>query len=198
METLKFLLDTFITLADRIINLEKTQIQNKQQAFKEIVEPLFLELQPVVDNYISLFRNAKKSVIESSPDNLWGAVSEVRQAREAMILSRIKVREMANRVQEAYKDKRITEFAQKVDGFFYRTVCEREVRTTSSYAKELVDLCEYVMKRDMDKSELIKFIEDALKNLEISWVAIAQSYASVRIYCLSSPTLTKKTGSRNF
>ena len=56
-----------------------------------------------------------------------------------------------------------------------------------------MDLFEYVLKHDMDKSELIKFIDDALKSMETSWVAIAQSYAMVRIYCLSSPQLIKKS-----
>jgi hypothetical protein len=194
METLSLFLSSFTALADRIINLEKAQLQNKQQVFKEVVEPLFVELQPVVDNYVSLFRKAKKSVVESSSENLWDAVSEIREARESMILNRIKVREMASIIQETYKDKKITDFAQKVDGFFYRTICERKLGVKGkSYAKELVDLCDYVIKRDMDKGELIKFIDDALRSMEESWVAIAQTYASVRIYCLSSSTLTKNT-----
>ena len=192
MEPLSLFLNTFTALADRIINLEKTKLQNKQQVFKEVVEPLFIELQPIVDNYVALFRKAKKSVIESSAENLWDAVSEIRESRESMIFSRIKVREIAVVIQENYKDKKITDFAQKVDGFFYRTILEKKQEGKSkSYAKELVDLCDYVIKRDMDKGELIKFIDDALRSMEESWVAIAQAYASVRIYCLSSPTLTK-------
>lgn len=192
MEPLSFILDTFIGVMERIINLEKAKIQNKQQVFKEIIEPLFIELQPVIDNYITLFKQAKQSVSENKQSDIWEAVQEIRESRDAMILSRVKVREMANRIQEAYNDKKITDFAQKVDGFFYRTILEKQKRS-KSMASELVDLFEYVLKHDMDKTELIKFIDDALKNMETSWVAIAQSYAMVRIYCLSSPQLINKS-----
>ena len=192
MEPISFILDTFIGVMERIINLEKTKIQNKQQVFKEIIEPLFIELQPVVDNYVTLFKKAKQSVSENKQSNIWEAVQEIRESRDAMILSRVKVREMANRIQEAYNDKKVTDFAQKVDSFFYRTILEKQ-KSSKSRASELVDLFEYVLKHDMDKSELIKFIDDALKSMETSWVAIAQSYAMVRIYCLSSPQLIKKS-----
>ena len=122
MEPISFILDTFIGVMERIINLEKTKIQNKQQVFKEIIEPLFIELQPVVDNYVTLFKKAKQSVSENKQSNIWEAVQEIRESRDAMILSRVKVREMANRIQEAYNDKKVTDFAKKDDRFFYRTI----------------------------------------------------------------------------
>src|SRR5258706_7018227 len=190
MEPISLVFESFINLADGIINLEKTKLQNKQQAFKEIIEPLFIELQTVVDNYVNLFKKAKQSIAESSQKDLSVAVREIREARESMILNRIKVRELANRIQEVYNDKKIIDFALKVQEFFYRTIVQKQ--TKMSYAKELVDLFEYVAKNDMDKSDLIEFMNDALKNMENSWVAIAQSYALVRIYCLSSPQLTHK------
>ena len=65
MEPITSLLDAFIKLADRIINLEKTKLQGKKDLFNEIVKPVFEDLEPVALNYMIFFRNARQTVIKS-------------------------------------------------------------------------------------------------------------------------------------
>jgi hypothetical protein len=186
MEILPFFIQTFLTLAERIKSLKEGSIQNRRQAFEQIIEPLFIEVRPVVDNYFELFQKAKQMAKESRQEDLGSQVEEIRKARETMIRTRVTIREMVNQIQKIYKDKKIIDFAWKLDSFFYRTVCERKVRG-KSYALELVDLFDYATKNDLEKAELISFIDLALKNMENSWITIAQSYAALRIYCLSQP-----------
>jgi len=190
MDILPLFVQTLTTLSDRIKNIKDSHIQNRQQAFEKIIQPLFFELKPVVDNYFILFREAKHLAAKSSVDDLGVSVQKIRDSRDALLRIRIEVREMANSMSQIYNDKKIIEFARKVDGFFYRTVCERKIRG-KSYALELVDFFDYVHKKDIEKSVLISFIDSALANMETSWVAIAQSYATLSIYCLSQPKEVK-------
>ena len=177
-------LDTFLKLVDRVIALVKERQQTKAQVFEEIVEPLFVELQPVVDDYFKLFRHAKDAVENSQKSNLSSAVIGIKNAREAMLLNRIKVREMAATIGEHDIDKRVKDFADKVESFFYRTITEKS-KDKRSYATELIDICDYVLREDMNKADLIQFISTALRKMEETWVAIAQSYASARVHCLN-------------
>jgi hypothetical protein len=186
MDTLPFFVQTLITLVDRIKGIKEAHVENRQQAFEKIIEPLFVEIQPVVDNYFVLFREAKDLIRASSEIEMDVAIKKIRDSRESMLRTRIEVREMAKQMQSIYNDKKIIDFARKIDSFFYKTICDRKIRG-KSYALELVDLFEYVNKKEVEKAELIAFIDLALKNMEIAWVAIAQSYATLRIYCLSNP-----------
>jgi len=56
----------------------------------------------------------------------------------------------------------------------------------TSHAARLIELLDYVVEGRLDKGELLAYIDRTLKNLENSFVAIAQSYASLRIRCLKS------------
>ena len=182
--------EAFAVFLDKIADLVRARQQDKQQFFKEIVEPLFVELGPVVDNYFILFRNAKESVSASSPTKLGQAVRGIRTARDVMIMNRIRVREMAKVIQESYRDKNIQNFAAKVESFFYPAVVDKSTGK-KSHAAELVDLCDYVLKENMKKDELLKYIDDTLQNMESSWVEISRLYGALRIHCLTSPTFSK-------
>lgn len=186
METLSIFTQTFITLVEQIKKLKDGKIKDRKEAFEQIVDPIFRDVQPVIDNYFQIFQKAKRLSTLSTKKDLAFAVEEIRISRETMLVTRSVVREMAYQMHQIYNDKKIIDFSRKIDSFFYRTISERSVRG-KSYAYELVDLFDEVLKGELDKAQLIAFIDGALKNMEYSWVSIAQSYASLRIYCLSKP-----------
>ena len=197
-------IDIFLTVIDKFINLLKKRAQNKQQLFKEFIEPLFNELQPIVDDYFILFRKSRDLVRKShnNEQDLKKAVEEIRIARECLLSARIKVIALSTTAEKEIKDKKVVDFCQKIAGFFFGTqVYEGQKKT--SHAGHLVELLDYVVegksaisanilegKLDkeelkLDKEGLLTYINSTLKNLENSFVAIAQSYASLRIRCLS-------------
>lgn len=181
------MIDTFfLKLVEKIIELAKLEKLNREQFFKQIIEPLFNELQPVVDDYFTVFLRARELVNTESDDEFQEAVTEIRKARESLLTHRIKVREMAEAIKTHYKDKRINVFTENIHRFFYSTQVRSSTGKSSSKGAELVELCEYVMKENISKRPLVGYINSTLKRLEESWVAIAQSYGSIRVYCLST------------
>jgi hypothetical protein len=192
MEPITSLLDAFIKLADRIINLEKTKREDKQQAFKEIVEPLFVQLQPVAENYIAIFRKAKQNLIENSDNDLSKILDEIRGLREEMQLTRSTVTTMAMQIHKMYKDSDISEFAGRIMEFFDVSITgESSFRAT--YSMGLVRRIEIVMAHRGEKKILNDYINYTLDILEEHWDRIGKSYARVKINSLTSPRLIKKS-----
>ncbi len=190
MEPISFFLDSFIQLAQRIINLEKTKREDKQQVFKEIIEPLFVQLQPVAENYLLMFRKARQSVINNPDSDLSKALDEIRESRDQMQLARSIVQKMATQISSRYRDKEINEFANNVLGFFDVSLDGQAGEGTIS--KQLERIVERVLTKRADRMDLHIFIFTSLEKMEEYWGGIGQSYADAKIYCLSAPQLLKK------
>lgn len=172
-------IEAFLRVIDKFINLLKRADRDKQQLFKEFVEPLFVELQPVVDDYFTLFLRSRELVRNEQKQNLKKAVEE----------TRIKIIALATTAEKEINDKKITDFCQKVVRFFFSTQSFEGGKLyieATSHAARLIELLDYVVEGRLDKGELLAYIDRTLKNLENSFVAIAQSYASLRIRCLKS------------
>lgn len=182
-------IEAFLRVIDKFINLLKRADRDKQQLFKEFVEPLFVELQPVVDDYFTLFLRSRELVRNEQKQNLKKAVEEIVRARDHLLRTRIKIIALATTAEKEINDKKITDFCQKVVRFFFSTQSFEGGKLyieATSHAARLIELLDYVVEGRLDKGELLAYIDRTLKNLENSFVAIAQSYASLRIRCLKS------------
>jgi hypothetical protein len=112
-------LTLFLSLIDRLIKLVELRQTDKKQLFNDVVEPLFTQLQPVVDDYFSLFRRARLSAEKSrNNDDLQQAVEEIRTQRENLVHARLAVVQFAETLQSQVHDKRVAQFAHKVERFF--------------------------------------------------------------------------------
>lgn len=180
------LVDTFLKLIEKVIDLVKLEKLTKEQFFEKIITPLFNELQLVVDDYFKLFFKARDLVNSNSEKDFKYSVEEIKKAREHLLIHRIKVREMAESLQVYYNDKRLNGFANNIQKFFFSTNVDSEEQMKSSKALKLVELCSYIMQEDISREHLKSYINSTLKNLETCWISIAQSYASIRVYYLSS------------
>jgi hypothetical protein len=174
------MLTLFLNLIDKIIALVKLRQSDRQQLFKEVVEPLFVQVQPVVDDYFAIFRSAQVSVTKAkSRAALAKAVVEIRDNREKMLHVRRQVRELAIQIREHVKDKHVVAFSNKVAHFFYSS--EYVTGNSGSGPSRLVELCDYVMLNDLDKDLILHYVLNTLRQCEERWVAIAATYASIRI-----------------
>lgn len=199
IEPLSFFLDTFIKLADTIINLEKAKLQDKQTIFNEVVKPLFEELEPVVLNYMDFFRKAKETVINTDQKDLAGIVQGLKKERDEMVMARVKVRALAAEISENIEDEQIVLFAQSVSIFFSEVTFITHVREVvtfrqfpSSNLSRLVDLLNITVSHNIPKERIIVYIDTILLKAENSWSQIVKSYQTLKIYSVSSPKLVKK------
>lgn len=179
-----YMLALFLGLVDRLLKLVELQHMNRRQIFEEVAEPLFTELQPVVDDYFSLFRRARMAALKSRRgDDLRQVVVEIHAQWEEMVEARIAVARFADAVQTQVHDKRVNRFARKVDQFFISATARR-TRERAGPAS-LVELLAHVAFGLLDRNTVRDYIDETLIDLESAWVAIGQSYAGLRLYCLT-------------
>jgi len=211
MEPVSLLLDTFVTLADRILNLQKTRFQDKKNFFDEIIQPLFEELEPVVSNYIDIFRKAKKATYLSSLQQLRDAIEHLEEGREVMLMTRIKVLQMAYQIMYFSNDEEVRYFVHRINSFFYESAALSRHSRTLNFLEDLKliersweNQNERELKwiqagtnkarklRQEEEQEIAMFIDYTLVQLESSWSDIARSYGRLKILSISSPNFFRK------
>lgn len=189
--------EAFISIVDRIISLVKAKKRRKRELFLEVVEPLFTELQPVVDNYFEFFRKSRSLIKKTGKAQLPEVIEQLVDFREELLVARIKVTEMASVVQEKVPHLPVVVFVNHISAFFYPDRIRHEfavpglppVRRTdqhskSTHRKQLIDFLRYVDQVQLPKRVLSTYIDHALERMESDWADIAQEYAHLRIQCL--------------
>jgi hypothetical protein len=214
MEPILFFLDTFIKLADRIINLEKTNFQDQRVVFEEIIKPLFTELEPIAQNYMFFFRKARQLIVDKNKpshgqgveifggrlltsneqNELQEMARYMKKERDAMIVVRVKVTEMARQIKECSNSAEMAEFANAVDAFFFNSpgnLPEFKLPRDSK-ATEFLERLNQSILSEYDDQDLIKYIDRVLHKLENSWGEIVRSYEKLKINLVSPPKLIRK------
>jgi hypothetical protein len=180
-------LGLFKVVTEQVSELVKSRKTDSQQLFSDIVEPLFAQLQPVADNYFELFRHARTLFDQGrSKTSLAKAASEIRRDREKMLQVRRQVTEMAEQIEQEIKEDRVVDFAFAVQRFFTSIAPPDEPPAPTkappaSAAATLVNLTDPLSNVRATKKDVIEYIDSTLAKLEDDWVAIASSYARVRL-----------------
>lgn len=218
MEPISFLIDTFIQLADRIINLEKTKFQDRRIVFDEIVKPLFTELEPIAKNYILFFQRARQLILDKNKklqdlDNemhgenllsfdeqakLQEMAQYIKKERDAMFIARVKVSEMAGQIKEHIKNPDIVEYANSIYTFFFNSPSNHPELwlPQDSKATKFIERLNESLKNNYDEEDLVEYIDRVLLEMENSWGEIVRSYERLKIYSIASPRLVQKNMSK--
>lgn len=222
MEPISLLLDTFISLCEKIINLQKTKRENKQQVFKEIIEPLYVQLQPIAEDYKVIFRRARQLVIETpdnadlypdlyseDPDLLESLIDPdrlyaLRQERAKKYWKAFdEIREMREKNELARIS--VLTMAEQVMAMFNDKDIHRfalylcgffhnslNIKQRSTISTEFLVACQEALDEGLDKNFLIMYIDEVLDSIGKNWSRIGQSYSELKINSLSAPNLIKK------
>ena len=175
-------LGPFLKLVEEITKHLGRRSENRRRMLKEIAEPLFHQMEPLVDDYLALFRVSLQQVEASTMHELPNAVAAIREHREKLWRARVEVVGMADAMQAEVKDKKVADFGQAVATFFYSS--RHETRRRMSKGGVLVELCDYVLSDTMEKSDLIEHIHRTQREIEASWTRIAYSYGALRGRCI--------------
>jgi hypothetical protein len=184
------MLDLFLKALDEIVKwvtkFDDNRSADRRALFLDVVEPVFQQVQPVIDDYYLMFYEARNSLEKAKTKEAIGdAVAEIRNRREKMLQARIAVRSFSEEIEKHVKDKHVVAFAGRVSRFFYSTEVDR-VRKMSA-AETFVELCEYVLREDLEKGMLFSYIQETLRHLVEGSASIASTYSAVRLHCLCPP-----------
>jgi hypothetical protein len=179
------LLLSLVPVLEKLITVVQLRESDRRLLFKEVAEPLFVQLQPAVDDLFAMFRGAKSLLeqAQSTQEDLAAAVTVIRENREKMLHLRRAIAQLAAEIEANVKDKRVVEFASKVQYLFYST--RHRAFGSKSLPGKLTEFCDYVFEERLDRGLIHDYLDTTLRQLEDNWVAIAQSYATLRIHCMT-------------
>jgi hypothetical protein len=185
------LIDTFMKLIEELVKIAEHRRNDRRQLFSEIVEPMYQQLLPVIDEYYALFFEAK-AMLEKARTGpaLEKAVHAIRDRREATLHARVTIRGLIEEMERGIKDDHVKHFANQVSKFFYSTEVARVRKMSVMHS--FVELCDYVQKSDLDKRLLMDYVSEALKHMVENSAAIASTYSAVRLHCLCPPKFLSK------
>lgn len=188
-------IDLFVKLIEGLTKVMEHLRNDRRQLFSEIVDPMYQQLQPVIDDYYSSFYEARDSVkAAKTPEALAAAIESIRERRERTLLARLTIRGLIEEMQSRIKDDHVRHFARQVLRFFYCT--EISLGHRSSVMNSFVELCDYVQKNDLDKALLVEYVGEALQSMVDASSAIASTYSAVRLHCLCPPRFLVKVDKR--
>ncbi len=178
-------IDLFLKLMEKIISFLKERKHNKKQLFDNFVDPLFQDLDGLIEDYFLLFRKAHKLLNEPSINDTLGPLAEIQKHREQLWHVRRRCETFAEAVTAEIDDERYIKFASQIVRLFQAPdYANRDGRTMSKSSAVVGFL------QSMDRGKISKHeAQDKLKHIELevqdSWVAICTSYANLKIYALS-------------
>jgi len=177
----------FLQALDTIRELIGARRVQREAVFREVVEPLFRQLEPVVDDYFGIFRETRDALLSGDPDRVDRLLADVRALRDKMATERMAVRETARVLQEQASDEGVVEFADALRRFFYWTSFARLDPVSSGYRSASTDLLHLLETRGTQYSDgqVLLEVNRAITNLEDAWESIARSYARLRLRFLA-------------
>jgi len=178
------LLTAFIEILEFAIRGLKEKDTNEKIFFREIIEPVFRELEAVAEDYRMLFSKAQQALQQMPKDNTVHVLKELKENREEMLQARVKVRSMAAAIRMRVRKKAAVAFAEAVSGFFQCT--NLDLATSRSVGERLVDLLELLDEESVSRADLIMFVEKVNSNLVTSWHQISDTYALLKLECIGS------------
>ncbi len=139
----------YLELIDRIVRLIKSGDERNKNIFNDIVNPLFHDLQPIVDDMLKMFHQATKLLQFST--ELSKCIEILQSHRSGMLLARTNIREMTKVLQDKFSLAVLNEFLNSVELIFKCTNRAEIVTHQGSNMQVLYDLFTYIDSGDLEQ-----------------------------------------------
>jgi hypothetical protein len=192
-------IDGFLQLLDRLIDLLEAKKRRKRELFSEIIEPIFNEVQPVVDEYFKFFQEARQRLQKAKATDYRRLVQELTKERKDFHSVRVKVTHLTEAIREQTRLEQVKEFAKAVEELFDATVISKPTReqpgvkrqvssqirrSPGTKRKELIDRLEKAREVPVEKEALLRYIDEALEAIDEAFSKVAARYATLRLASL--------------
>lgn len=196
--------ETLIVVVGQLIGLVKARKEYKEDVFSTFVEPLYVETEKVIGDYLQIFQNAIDAINQGQNYmhilfNVWGELDEnfkrtttmssedfrtrrhiadrFDKDRQNLYQARAKVMELAEVYSKSNLDDDIKEFAATIVDVFNVTTSQLswifESRTTV--------VSEKLRDERIVEEELLKLLEQMVKDIRVNWEQATKKYAQLRI-----------------
>jgi hypothetical protein len=168
-------LDLFLKAVDMFIQLLSLRSESSRRLFKEVVQPLFQALEPVVIDYISFFHRARSVVSTASPDHIRATLNELSAYREQNLIARRKVQALATELAKE-RNTQIVDFAKSIQSIFGAT---QQTLFRMSEQRHSIELLEQVLTGQLDTATALNNLDKVIEQIEYYWEETVTRYQSL-------------------
>jgi len=177
--------ELFLKAVDKAIQFLGIREEQRRRVFKEVVEPLYRDVAPVVEDYYLLFAKGISRVKAADANELPSVVAEFTTLREQMFLARERLRQLAASTREHSEDRRLHQFCDRILEVFMCTHLSIGGKAMSKSA-EFVELLNRLdeLKFRASKGYLVDSLVSSKDHVAQAWLRVNQSYAGLRLASL--------------
>jgi len=153
-----------------------------EEFFSNLVDPLYIKLEAVVDDYIRLFNTTiNELTVARKPSEISAVLRNLEENRGNMMVAGAVVREKADALRDVAHNKEISRFLEKIERVFFSAnpYPPSETKPKVSRASKAIALLEMLELREVKKGEVLQSIKDARKQIEKAWYGVVQSHAKL-------------------
>jgi len=182
------MLKDFVTLLEKIVDLMRQRKVAREQTFNTVIDPLFVEVAPVVADYFSLFRQARDLLRESESvsDDM---ITLIRSRREEFLFGRIEIRSQVEAIGANTNDQDLIGFSRSIGALFYSS----EFTEPDSFGEHLVEVLEQCADSHVEYDDAAGWMHCVIRNLESNWAEVVRSYAVLRLKYVSPHLVLPET-----
>jgi hypothetical protein len=162
-----------LAIIDRIVALINAREKQHDTLVKEIVEPLFKEIEPIVQDSVQIMRNARDLLANPSTEQF--SVLVLQQQRERLLLARQKLRMLIGVYQESSRNQEVTAFLENVESCLLAPGSSMPIRDSPIF-----QLISGLEGRFPNTSDAKEYVERSISDLESAWHETVRAYAVIK------------------
>ena len=167
--------------------------QNRKQLFTAVIDPLFTEVQPVLDDYLALFRTVSGMLVRSEAHSADEIAATLKERRAGMWMARVKVCGIAAALRSSARNQDVAQLAEEIERLF-STADGDGTENEMPCQVLLSDLEGGVLTPDA-RQRVAQMAEATLQELEGLWASITRNYGSLRVRFLA-PSVSNRSALR--
>ena len=179
------MLNIFLKLVDRIIQLREHRLDKRKELFETLVEPIFDEASSVYSDYRMMLRSARSLIEQTNVDK---AISRLESDRENYLATRTKLRSMAASIRPQDVDfdpGQQVSFAELVSLYISEIGELILARATHNVpqvtvSRSLIEQLKFIDPDTTNKQALVGVFDETLENMDARFQVVSTLYGQLR------------------
>lgn len=175
----------FVAVIERLIQLLSTRARGRRELFKEIVDPLYIQLRPVAEEYYAMLCSTRDALELSKARDVAEVTAELRSRRDHILLVRASVMALVEEVGATSTDPHLLSLCKKVSYLFQNPPSKDDGLRSMSPTRYAIVMLESVLDGTCARQDTIEFLSQAIIGFRTRWIAVAEAHAAFMLRSLT-------------
>jgi hypothetical protein len=175
----------FVAVIERLIQLLSIRTRSRREVFKEIVDPIYKQLIPVVEEYYAMLCVTRDALERGKAADITRITADLRARRDQILLARAGAMALAQAAEAAASDAHLIAFCKKVKELFQSPRSRDDGLRRMSPSRYAILMLESVLDGTCGRQETIRFLSQMIISFRSRWIAVTEAYAAFMLRSLT-------------